>query len=147
MTLQQRSATAQDPGEPSAALQQAQALVALLEGRNIPAQLFVAESGVALVCVYTGLVARCDGLMVSWLVPDPDRVRERPLHTLSIDVRRAADRLADHYAVLIDVPLGRLLAGGLIMTRAQEFLSDMRADTTTLPDSHVRAGRHAHPHG
>lgn len=125
MTLQQ-SPDGQDLEELSPARRQAETLIALLESRNIPALVWDTETGAALVTVYTGLVARCDGLVVRWHVPDPNGERQRPLNTYAHDLDSAANRLADHYRLLQSVPLSQLLQRPVVLARARELLSDAR---------------------
>lgn len=90
---------------------------------NIPSVVHALSSGAALVSIYTGLVARCDGSRVCWRVPDVGSGRTRPLVTYALKVETAAERLAAHYKRVRQVPLGMLLEEVPFLPSARAYLS------------------------
>lgn len=100
----------------------------LAERHNIPTVVHVVQSGAALVALYTGLVARCDGESVLWLIPDPDREQQRPRRTIAWNVDDAAHRLASHYLQLVSRPLGELLDSGLKLSWSVACLAERPTD-------------------
>ncbi|GAA0935093.1 hypothetical protein GCM10009560_42930 [Nonomuraea longicatena] len=96
-------------------------LAALLAARhNIPTVTNV-DTDTVLLSVYTGLTVRIDGTRVYWREPDPHHRRKWPRRMVYLTVERAAERLADHYKQLTEIPLGELLANGIVLGRNRDY--------------------------
>lgn len=105
-----------------AAERMANSLAELLAARyNIPVVTNVDTDAIVL-SLYAGLTVRVDGTWVCWREPDPHRRRpyRRCMAYRTLD--RAAHRLADHYQLLIQIPLRELLAGGIAPGRDRSGL-------------------------
>ncbi|WP_157519734.1 hypothetical protein [Herbidospora daliensis] len=71
-------------------------LIAELARRNVPSYLVELNRGLVAVCIWHGLIARADGVVIWWQAPGLSR-RGHPLATYAHSVAGAAHRLSEQY--------------------------------------------------
>jgi hypothetical protein len=87
----------------------------LARGYQIPADVHRISAGEDAVSVYFGLVARTDGHLIWWVVPNQGQ-RRRPLWTYATTPETAALRLARHYEQLRRRPIADIVGGLPLLT-------------------------------
>ena len=87
----------------------------LIRIHRIPAEAHSIGPGQVAVRVYFRLIARTDGHLIWWTVPDDGR-RTRPLRIYATTPATAASRLADHYTQLKQRPIAEIVAGLPLLT-------------------------------
>ncbi|WP_433252817.1 hypothetical protein ACQPYK_08485 [Streptosporangium sp. CA-135522] len=101
----------------SPAEQMALRLAAVLKRDHaITAEVHCFHPSEAVISIWFGLLARANGQLIRWVIPDSTRDRGKPLWTYASSPDSAAVRLAEHYRELCGrAPIDAALAGSLLV--------------------------------